>query len=149
MRVTFTLLWSLALAMTVLAQAPGMRERDELAVKDLVARYNAARDDENPAAIRALFTTDADQLVSSGEWRRGQDQLVQGMLRSSRNNPGDRTLAVETVRFLAPDVAVADARYEIAGTAGGSTRRMWSTFIAVRTEEGWRLSAIRNMLPTR
>jgi uncharacterized protein (TIGR02246 family) len=149
MRVTFTLLWSLALAMTVAGQAPGMRERDELAVKDLVARYNAARDDENPAAIRALFTIDADQLVSSGEWRRGQDQLVQGMLRSSRNNPGDRTLAVETVRFLAPDVAVADARYEIAGTGGGSTRRMWSTFIAVRTAEGWRLSAIRNMLPTR
>ena len=149
MRVTFTLLWSLALAVTMSGQAPGMRERDELAVKDLVARYNAARDDENPAAIRALFTTDADQLVSSGEWRRGQDQLVQGMLRSSRNNPGDCTLAVETVRFLAPDVAVADARYEIAGPAGGSTRRMWSTFIAVRTAEGWRLSAIRNMLPTR
>jgi uncharacterized protein (TIGR02246 family) len=149
MRATFTLLWSVALVMTASGQAPGMRERDELAVKNLVARYNAARDDENPAAIRALFTTDADQLVSSGEWRRGQDQLVQGMLRSSRNNPGDRTLTVETVRFLAPDVAVADARYEIASATGGETRRMWSTFIAVRAAEEWRLSAIRNMLPAR
>jgi uncharacterized protein (TIGR02246 family) len=149
MRLTFTLLWSLALGLTAAGQAPSMLKRDELAVKDLVARYNAARDEENPTAIGALFTTDADQLVSSGEWRRGQDQLVQGMLRSSRNNPGDRTLAVETVRFLAPDVAVADARYEIASATGGETRRMWSTFIAVRTAEGWRLSAIRNMLPTR
>ena len=149
MRLTFTLLWSLALGLTAAGQAPSMLKRDELAVKDLVARYNAARDEENPTAIGALFTTDADQLVSSGEWRRGHDQLVQGMLRSSRNNPGDRTLAVETVRFLAPDVAVADARYEIASATGGETRRMWSTFIAVRTAEGWRLSAIRNMLPTR
>jgi uncharacterized protein (TIGR02246 family) len=149
MRLTFTLLWSLALGLTAAGQAPSMLKRDELAVKDLVARYNAARDEENPTAIGALFTTDADQLVSSGEWRRGHDQLVQGMLRSSRNNPGDRTLAVETVRFLAPDVAVADARYEIASATGGETRRMWSTFIAVRTHEGWRLSAIRNMLPTR
>jgi uncharacterized protein (TIGR02246 family) len=149
MRLTFTLLWSLALALTGAGQAPSMLKRDELAVKDLVGRYNAARDEENPAAIGALFTSDADQLVSSGEWRRGQDQLVQGMLRSSRNNPGDRTLTVETVRFLAPDVAVADARYEIASATGGETRRMWSTFIAVRTAEGWRLSAIRNMLPTR
>jgi uncharacterized protein (TIGR02246 family) len=149
MRLTFALLCSLAVAVTAPGQTQGSRERDEPAIRDLVARYNAARDDENAAAIRALFTADADQLVSSGEWRRGRDQLVEGMLRSSRSNPGDRTLAVEAVRFVAADVAVADARYEIAGAAGGDTRRMWSTFVAVRTAEGWRLSAIRNMLPTR
>lgn len=120
---------------------------DEKAIKDLVAAYNAARDAEDPAAIELLFTEDADQLVSSGEWRRGRDELVAGMLRSSQANPGDRTLTVETVRFPDPDVAVADARYEI--DAAGETRRMWSTFIAVRTGDGWRLSAIRNMLPTR
>ena len=149
MRITFVLLWSLALATAVDGQTPGTRERDDMAVKDLVARYNAARDNEDPAAIRALFTADADQLVSSGEWRRGREQLVEGMLRSSRTNPGDRTLVVETVRYPGSDVAVADARYEIAGTGGSATRRMWSTFVAVRTPEGWRLSAIRNMLPTR
>jgi uncharacterized protein (TIGR02246 family) len=144
-----TLIWSLVLVVGVSAQAPGSRDGDERAVKDLVARYNAARDNEDPAAIRALFTADADQLVSSGEWRRGREQLVEGMLRSSRTNPGDRTLAVETVRFPTADVALADARYEIVGGAGAGPRRMWSTFVAVRTPEGWRLSAIRNMLPTR
>jgi uncharacterized protein (TIGR02246 family) len=149
MRVLPTFLCSLLLAVSVFGQTPGSSALDELAVKELVARYNAARDHEDPTAIRALFTADADQLVSSGEWRRGREQLVEGMLRSSRANPGDRTLAVETVRFPTADVAVADARYEIAGTAGAATRRMWSTFVAVRTPEGWRLSAIRNMLPTR
>ena len=150
MRVTLTLLWILLLVASAAGQTPGTRALDERAVKDLVARYNAARDNEDPAAIRALFTADADQLVSSGEWRRGRDELVEGMLRSSRTNPGDRTLAVETVRFPTGDVAVADARYEIAGAAGApTTRRMWSTFVAVRTPAGWRLSAIRNMLPTR
>jgi uncharacterized protein (TIGR02246 family) len=149
MRVMLTFLCSLLLTVSVAGQTPGSSALDEGAVKDLVARYNAARDNEDPAAIRALFTADADQLVSSGEWRRGREQLVEGMLRSSRTNPGDRTLAVETVRFPTADVAVADARYEIADTAGAATRRMWSTFVAVRTAEGWRLSAIRNMLPTR
>lgn len=149
MRMICALLWTLMLTIAAAAQSPPTRQADELGVKSLVARYNAARDNEDPAAIRPLFTSDADQLVSSGEWRRGQEQLVQGMLRSSRNNPGDRTLTVETVRFVASDVALADARYEIASAAGGETRRMWSTFIAVRTAEGWRLSAIRNMLPAR
>ena len=146
MRLRWTLLWCLAVVATVQGQAPPPAP-DDAAVRALVGRYNAARDLEDPAAIRALFTDDADQLVSSGEWRRGREPLVEGMLRSSRTNPGARTLTVETVRFLAPDVALADARYVIA--APGGTRHMWSTFVAVRTADGWRLSAIRNMLPAR
>ena len=149
MRILLISLCGLLLTLPGAAQTSGSSAPDEQAVKDLVARYNAARASEDPAAIGALFTPDADQLVSSGEWRRGQQQLVEGMLRSSRNNPGDRKLTVETVRFLGPGVAVADARYDIASAAGGDTRRMWSTFVAVRTAEGWRLSAIRNMLPAR
>lgn len=111
----------------------------------IVADYNAARDNQDPKAIEKLFTDDADQLVSSGVWRRGKDTLVDGMLASSAGNPGDRTLTVETVRFVTGDVALADARYEIAGAQG--VRKMWSTFLVVRTADGWRIAAIRNMLP--
>ena len=131
---------------TASGQESNSRERDDSAVRELVARYNAARDQEDASVIRTLFTSDADQLVSSGEWRRGREALVEGMLRSSRENPGDRTLTVETVRFLSADIAIADARYVI---KGATTRHMWSTFVAVRTPDGWRLSAIRNMLPAR
>ncbi len=118
-------------------------EGDEAAVIALVDRYSAARDTPNPdpAAIRALFTEDADQLVSSGEWRRGREALVPGMLRSSQTNTGDRTITVETVRFLSDDVALADARYVI------GVRNLWSAFLAVRTADGWRIAAIRNMKP--
>ena len=141
---------TLALAASAaVAEVPLEGTADEHEVRTLVSRYNAARDSRDPAAIAALFTADADQLVSSGEWRRGREEMLAGMQRSSKANPGDRTLTVETVRFLAADVALADARYEIAGAAGGEPRRMWSTFIAVRTGEGWRLAAIRNMLPSR
>lgn len=146
MHLTPLLLCALLLTAAPSAQAPA-GDGDRAALEALVARYNAARDNEDAAAIRALFTADADQLVSSGEWRRGLEPLVEGMLRSSRTNPGDRTLTVEAVRLLSPDVALTDARYEIAGDGG--TRRMWSTFVAVRTADGWRLTAIRNMLPAR
>ena len=69
------------------------------------------------------------------------------MLGSSRRNPGSRTLTVETVRFPAAGVAVADARYVIAGSDGAADRKMWSTFVCLRTDDGWRIAAIRNMLP--
>ncbi len=119
---------------------------DESAVRDVVKRYVAAREKSDAAAIAALFTSDADQLVSSGEWRKGRDEVVKGTLASSQRTGGTRTIAVETVRFPAKDVAIADGRYEITGGAGGD-RRMWSTFVMTRTKEGWRITAIRNMLP--
>ncbi|TDI72183.1 MAG: DUF4440 domain-containing protein, partial [Bacteroidetes bacterium] len=31
--------------------------------------------------------------------------------------------------------------------ADGTARKMWSTFIVVRNEDGWKIAAIRNMLP--
>ena len=82
-------------AATLAAQAPA---RDAPIIQ-IVADYNAARDSQDPKAIEKLFTDDADQLVSSGVWRRGKPTLVEGMLASSAGNPGDRTLTVEKVGF--------------------------------------------------
>lgn len=115
---------------------------DEAAVREMVKRYSDARDVSDPKAIGALFSDHADQLVSNGEWRRGRDALVRGMLASSARETGKRVLAVESVRFVGADVAIADARYEI------GDRKMWSTFIMKRGPGGWRIEAIRNMLPT-
>ena len=119
------------------------READ---IHDLVRRYVAAREARDARAIEALFTTDADQLVSSGEWRRGRDAVVKGTLASSAGNPGSRTITVEAVRMIGDDLAIADGRYEIAG-AGAEPRRMWTTFVVVRQNGVWRISGIRNMLP--
>jgi uncharacterized protein (TIGR02246 family) len=115
---------------------------DEAAVREVVKRYADARDVSDSKAIGSLFTDNADQLVSTGEWRRGRDALVRGMIASSARETGKRTLAVETVRFLGGDVAIADARYEI------GDRKMWSTFLMKRSSGVWRIEAIRNMLPT-
>jgi uncharacterized protein (TIGR02246 family) len=128
-------------AQLLIAQDGG-RASDDSAVRQMVKRYADARGVSDPKAIGALFTDDADQLVSNGEWRRGKDALVQGMLVSSARESGRRILEVETVRFLGKDVAIADARYEI------GERKMWSTFVMKRGSGGWRIEAIRNMLPT-
>ncbi len=115
---------------------------DEAAVREMVKRYADARAASDPKVIGALFTDGADQLVSSGEWRRGKDAMVRGMLASSARETGKRTLTVETIRFVGADVAIADARYDI------GDRKMWSTFVMKRSSGGWRIEAIRNMLPT-
>lgn len=127
----------------------GAGPEDEAAVRDLVAKYVAAREERDPKAIEALFTEDADQLVSTGEWRFGRPTLVKGMLGSSASRPGDRTITVDRVRFLGEDVALADGPYIIAGTGGQAERRMFASFTMQRVDGQWRIAAIRNMLPTK
>jgi len=131
-----------------LGQQPAAGSSDEAAVREVVRYYVNARELRDPAAIEALFTRDADQLTTSGEWRRGRDAIVPGTLASSSRNPGTRAIAVETVRFLTPDVALADGPYDI-GRADGAPRRPMRTTIVLRKEaDGWRIAAIRNMVPT-
>ena len=121
--------------------------KDDDAVRAVVRQYVDAREARDPKAVSALFTADADQLVSSGEWRLGRDNVVSGSLASSAQSPGKRTIDVERVHFVSTDVAIADGRYSITGMGEGNDRRMWSTFVMVKEADGWKIAAIRNMLP--
>jgi uncharacterized protein (TIGR02246 family) len=125
----------------------GARGHDEAEIREVVGKYVAAREQIDAQAVEQLFTGDADQLVSSGEWRRGRDAVVRGAMASSRSTGGKRSITVETVRLVTPEVAIADGRYELTGLAGGETRMMWATLVLKRTGNGWRITAIRNMLP--
>ncbi len=120
---------------------------DEVAIHGAVQKYMDARDQRDATALAALFTSDVDQLVSSGEWRKGREAVVKGTLGSSQSTGGTRTITVESVRFLAPDVALADGRYELTGLANGESRKMWTTILLKHDPDGWHIAAIRNMLP--
>ena len=135
----------LILAAAPWAPAQSVSKEDDAAVREVVRKYVDAREARDAKAVEALLTPDADQLVSDGVWRRGRDSLVAGMLESSRKNPAKRTIEVETVRLLSPDVALADGRYTQVGAA--DVRAMWTTVVLRRTAEGWKIAAIRNMLP--
>jgi uncharacterized protein (TIGR02246 family) len=128
------------------AQSSAARSSDEAAVRTVVRSYVDARELRDPGAIETIFTADADQHTTSGEWRRGRAAVIRGSMDSSTLNPGKRSITIEAIRFIRPDVAVADGRYEI--TAGTTVRRMWTTIILERGKGAWRIAAIRNMVPT-
>ena len=135
----------LAAAASLSGQTP--KGADEASIRDLVKQYVDAREKIDPQAVERLFTPDADQLVSSGEWRKGRPEVVKGSIASSRGSGGHRTITVESIRFLSSEVAVVDGRYELSGLAGNSARSMWTTLLMKKTSQGWRISGIRNMLP--
>ncbi len=144
-------MWTIVLLVSAMAAAaadqgpaaPGAA--DEAAVRAVVARYVDARDSRDAAALAALFTADADQYTTSGDWRRGRERLLPGMAESSRQNPGSRGIRVQSVRFVTADVALADGSYLIAG----SDLERWTTIVLTRDAGTWRIAAIRNMTPVR
>jgi uncharacterized protein (TIGR02246 family) len=131
----------------LLAQIPSPSSRDEAAIRAIVQKYVEAREARDPKAIEPLFTRDADQLVSDGTWRRGREELVRGMLASSARTGGHRSIDITAIRLLASDVALVDGRYRQAGLASGRDRELWTTLVLRREPTGWRIAAIRNMLP--
>jgi len=113
----------------------------------LVDKYSEAREKRDTVLLKSILTTDIDQLVSTGEWRNGISASVKGMLRSSASSPGTRTLNIEKTRLVNANCAIVDCKYEIKN-ADGTPRKMWSTFVVVTDKGTWKISAIRNMLPT-
>jgi uncharacterized protein (TIGR02246 family) len=116
------------------------------AITALIDQYSEAREKNDTLLLKNILTSDVDQLVSTGEWRNGINAAVQGMLKSSVNTPGTRTLTIENIRMFNPSSAIVDCRYDIQNT-DGSIRKMWSTFLVVIEKKKWKISAIRNMLP--
>ncbi len=116
-------------------------------IYQLIDTYSQAREKRDTLLLKSILTTDVDQLVSTGEWRNGIAPSVKGMLQSSANSPGTRTLTIEKIRLLNPNSAIVDCKYEIQN-ADGTPRKMWSTFIVVSEKGRWKISAIRNMLPS-
>jgi uncharacterized protein (TIGR02246 family) len=142
---TLTILSALVLSLA----APAFSQDgtgDDTAIRNLVKQYVESRQTGDPRTIAGLFTPDADQLVSSGEWRKGRDAVVAGTVASSAREKGQsRTIEIQTIRLVDTNVAIADGHYTLSGPSG--SRKMWTTIIAKRTPRGWRISAIRNMLP--
>lgn len=116
-------------------------------VRMVLQSYVAGRQARDLQAVKAVLDPNVDQLTSRGEWRRGLEAATAGMKRSSKKNPGNRSLKIESVRLLRPDVALADALYTIKGT-DGPDRILWSSFTLVKSSDGkWRITSIRNQKP--
>jgi uncharacterized protein (TIGR02246 family) len=124
---------------------PSPQQQKEITL--LIDKYSEAREKRDTVLLKSILTSDVDQLVSTGEWRNGVNASVKGMLRSSATSPGTRTLKIEKTRLLTANCAIVDCKYEIQN-ADGTPRKMWSTFVVVTDKGAWKISAIRNMLPT-
>jgi uncharacterized protein (TIGR02246 family) len=139
----------LAVLVTATAWAQGGdRAADEAAVRAVIQAFLDTREKNDAAALAALLTADVDQRQTSGNMRSGRDAVVSGSLATQQSTGGRRTISVDTLRFVGPDVAIADGRYDSVGRADGTDQRMLTSMVLRREGGAWKIAAIRNMLPS-
>jgi uncharacterized protein (TIGR02246 family) len=146
--------YSLALALALivlLTPSLGLAQgaADEQAIRRVIQQYDQARTKGDWKAAAMLFTSDGTTLTSSGEWRRGRAQVEKlgAATGTTAYKGGTFTSTVESVRVLAPTVALADSRFQIANISGGS-RRGHSAYVLVKEGDQWRIAAAQSMVPT-
>ena len=147
-KLAFFFLVSLVVLEPVLAQTAD-HSADEKAIKGVIQAFLDKRDANDAAGLGALLAADVDQQQTSGATRRGRDAVVTGSLSTQSSTGGKRTIAIDSVRFVAPDVALADGRYDSVGRADGTDRHMLTSIVLRREAGAWKIAAIRNMLPSK
>ena len=121
---------------------------DDKAIKMVIQEFLDARDANDAKRLSAVLTADADQQQTSGERRSGRDAVVKGSLSTQQSTGGKRTIVVDSIHFIAADVALADGRYDSVGRADGSDLHMLTSIVLRREGGTWKIAAIRNMVPS-
>jgi uncharacterized protein (TIGR02246 family) len=129
------------------ASAQHPNAADEAAIRAVIQAFITTREANDAAGLTALLARDVDQRQTSGNMRSGRDAVVAGSLQTTQATGGTRTITVDSLRFVSADVAIADGRYDSIGRADGSDQRMLTSIVLHREADGWKITAIRNMLP--
>lgn len=150
MRTAIVIVFTLAQAVSTVAQAQSTSSADDAAIRRVLQQHDDARNSRDWKVLSELFTQDAEQLTSSGDWRKGRAQIEKGtaQITTTTYKGGKYTTRVDTVRMLAPGVAIADGTFEIANIGSGGSRKGHSTYVLVKSGDRWRIAAARSMVPT-
>ena len=127
--------------------------RDEEAIKEVIAQTTAAFNNHDAVAFARLYTSDADLVSVRGEWMKGTSGIERGLARVFATRAKHATLKPLEVRVavIRPEVAVAHVTNELSGLEDleGNTlppHRELSIRVLVKDGGVWRVRAFHNTI---
>jgi uncharacterized protein (TIGR02246 family) len=153
----------IALALVVLSQAPGRgasaensSAADEKAIREIEARWAAAWNRHDPAALAATYAPDADAINLAGELFQGRAAFQKSLeeLHSGKTQTSVWQTERTEIKFLTPEIAVVHVYANSRGDRNpdGSTmrpRHVILTRVEVKREGKWLIVASQatNIVP--
>jgi uncharacterized protein (TIGR02246 family) len=149
-RYTATIGLTLVLLIPGMAFGQAAAGGDDAAVRRVIQQHDQTRTSADWKGSANLFAEDGATLTSSGEWRRGRAQIEKGGATAGAGvyKGAKYSTTIESVRLIAPTVALADGTFEISGIGSGGSRKGHSTYVLVKSGDAWRIAASRSMVPT-
>lgn len=121
---------------------------DEKALQQQNDAFVAAFNRGDVKAVAEAYAPDADFLSAQGQRIKGRDALEKYFAKGFAASTGQRLRHSDcSVRFLKPDVAIADGIWEITGRAEGSPARGHYTAILMKRDGQWLIVYDRPMVP--
>jgi uncharacterized protein (TIGR02246 family) len=128
--------------------------RDEDAIRRLMADYTHASNRHDAKAMSMLWARDGDSVNSTGQVVRGRAEIEKTVaeLHSKFFRGARITRTVRAIRFIKPDVAIADGSWKTVGALGPDGKEYpplkgLYTIITVKQRGVWLILAARSMMP--
>jgi uncharacterized protein (TIGR02246 family) len=150
MRLTATIGLTLVLLVPGVALGQATAGGDDAAIRRVVQQHDQTRTSGDWKGAANLFAEDGATLTSSGEWRRGRAQIEKGGATTGAGvyKGAKYSTTINSVRLLAPTVALADGTFEISSIGGGGSRKGHTAYVLVKSGDAWRIAGSRSMVPT-
>ena len=131
---------------------PTNREQDENGIKQVLARSVDAWNRHDAKAFSMAFAEDADftNVVGMSAHRRTEIEKFHAPMFATRFKDTHLTITDIEIRFITPDVAAVDARWEMTGAKGRDgqdipLRKGLLNFIMTRSSGQWLIMIMHNM----
>jgi uncharacterized protein (TIGR02246 family) len=123
------------------------QEKAEDSIRETLQAYATVWNTGDARAISSLYTVDADYTGFGSVMTRGRDEIAQRYesLFAGSYSGSQLTIAMSSLRFLKPDVALVDGSFDLDNVrqADGASQSAKGLFVAIMTndEGAWRFTA--------
>jgi uncharacterized protein (TIGR02246 family) len=146
MKTLFTPLLMMALVGPIRAAETNGTAEDERAIRDLVIRFNDARNAFDEKKEAGFFTEDGEYVDTNGSVTKGRAEREQLFTRGLPRFKGSRAeRTVKNIYFVKPDVAVVTVSVELIAP-GKPPLPIIDTDVMVKRNDTWRIASQHNLV---
>ena len=127
------------------AAGTGGSPQDESAIRKVLAEDTAAFNEHRPNLIPEATSDDFDLVNLPGIYSSGKPDLRDAFRGAFRN--AKMVATIDRIRFIRPDVALVDGTFEISGSDITPAPKGLRTFVLVKENGRWMITALRQMTP--